>query len=157
MSFIIEPIGKVNKINEEYLIELNSEFNDGLIKIEDFSHLQIIWWAHLTDKTNDRKKLIAENLFKNTPKKLGIFGTRAPFRPNPIMISTVKVEDIDKQNGIIKISFIDALPNTPILDIKPYFPMERIKNCCVPKYFNHWPKWAEDAAAFNWQNEINLD
>jgi tRNA (Thr-GGU) A37 N-methylase len=100
--------------------------------------------------------LVTDNLFKKAPDKVGIFSTRAPARPNPILLSTIKVIEIDYQNGIIRTPFIDAENGTPVLDIKPYFPMERIKDCRVPEWFAHWPEWAEDAADFNWKDEINF-
>jgi tRNA-Thr(GGU) m(6)t(6)A37 methyltransferase TsaA len=155
-TYIVEPIGKVKLINDMSSIKLYSNYLPGLTQIENFSHLQIIWWGHLTDKRQDREKLIARKLFKNAPNEVGIFGTRAPTRPNPILISAIKVDAIDAKKGIIYTPHIDAEPDTPVLDIKPYFPMDRVKNCKVPKWFEHWPKWAEDAESFNWKNEINF-
>lgn len=156
-TFEINAIGQVKLINDKSVIELDSNYLSGLTQIEGFSHLQIIWWAHLTDELQNRETLIAEKLFKKAPDKVGIFGTRAPARPNPIMISTIKVENIDIEKGIIYTPFIDAEPESPILDIKPYFPMERVKKCDVPYWFKHWPEWSEDAMSFNWKNEINFD
>ena len=66
------------------------------------------------------------------------------------------VEKIDAENGIIHTPFIDAEDGTPVLDIKPYFPMERIRQCQVPEWFAHWPEWAEDAIHFDWKKEINF-
>ncbi|MBN1181126.1 MAG: SAM-dependent methyltransferase [Bacteroidales bacterium] len=154
-SFQINTIGSVKLINNKHIIELNTKYLPGLTQVEGFSHLQIVWWAHLTDEPRNRENLTANDLFKNAPGKLGIFGTRAPARPNPIMISTIKVDKIDMGKGIIYTPFIDAESGTPVLDIKPYFPMERVKKCTVSEWFRHWPEWAEDAMSFNWQDEIN--
>lgn len=52
--------------------------------------------------------------------------------------------------------FIDADDGTPLLDIKPYFPMERIKDPRVPAWCQHWPAWQEEAVTFNWLDEINF-
>jgi tRNA-Thr(GGU) m(6)t(6)A37 methyltransferase TsaA len=156
-TFQVNAIGLVKFIKDKNAIVLDSNYLAGLTQIEGFSHIQIIWWAHLTDNQKYRKYLIAENLYKNAPDKVGIFSTRAPARPNPIMISTIQVDQIDKERGIIYTPFIDAAPETPILDIKPYFPMERVKNCHVPNWFEHWPKWAEDTVSFDWRNEINFE
>ena len=155
-KFEVEAIGKVKIIDDMFAIKLNDQYLEGLHQMEDFSHLQIIWWGHLSDKKADRETLYVEKLFKNAPDKLGIFGTRAPARPNPILISTIQVHKIDIQKGIIYTAFIDAEPETPVLDIKPYFPMERVKQCDVPKWCAHWPKWAEDALSFDWSHEINF-
>jgi tRNA (Thr-GGU) A37 N-methylase len=155
-SFKVNSIGHIKYVDDKIIIELNKKYLAGLRKIEGFSHLQIIWWAHLTDKPQHREKLIAENLFKKAPSNIGIFSTRSPARPNPLMISTIKVIGMDTEEGIIYTAYIDAEPNTPVLDIKPYFPMERVKNCAVPQWFEQWPNWAEDAMSFNWQEEINF-
>ncbi len=156
-SFQVNAIGQVKHIKNKNVIELDRNFVSGLTQIEGFSHLQIIWWAHLTDNTHNRENLIAEKLFKKAPDKIGIFGTRSPARPNPIMISTISVEKIDIEKGIIYTPFIDAEPGTPILDIKPYFPLERVKIINVPEWFKHWPEWFEDIMSFDWHKEINFD
>ena len=153
----VNAIEQVKLINDKTAINLDNNYLSGLTQIKGFSHLQIIWWAHLTDGLQNRETLVAEKLFKKAPNKVEIFGTRAPARPNSIMISTIKVEKFDIENGIIHTPFIDAEPGSPILDIKLYFPMERVKKCDVPEWFKHWPEWAEDAISFNWQNEINFD
>ncbi|PWD98267.1 TrmO family methyltransferase domain-containing protein [Marinilabilia rubra] len=155
-TFQVSAIGKVKLLSGKKVILLESKYLAGLTQIEGFSHLQILWWAHLTDNPQNREKLIAEKLFKNAPDITGIFCTRSPVRPNPIMISTIKVERVDTDKGIIHTPFIDAETDSPVLDIKPYFPMERVKNCKVPKWFDHWPKWAEDSVDFDWSNEINF-
>src|SRR5690606_26220431 len=115
------------------------------------------WWAHLTDYPDVRKRTVAKNLFRFAPNETGVFASRTPERPNPIMISAIKVENIDFDSGTVWTPFIDAENETPVLDIKPYFPMERIRGCKTPDYYNHWPQWAEDSAGFDWKKEINTD
>ena len=53
---------------------------------------------------------------------MGVFATRSPFRPNPIGLSSVKLEGVEKGNDgpVIIVSGIDLRDNTPIFDIKPY-------------------------------------
>ena len=61
-------------------------------------------------------------------KKMGVFATRSPHRPNPIGLSLAKLEGIDYNKGtIIKVSGVDLLDGTPILDIKPYIPFVEAK------------------------------
>ena len=155
-KFELTAIGKVVRYDDRTTIELERKFIPGLLHIEGFSHLQVVWWGHLTDEPRDRDRVIADNLFRKAPDKVGIFSTRAPARPNPVLLSTIKVEKIDAENGIIHTPFIDAEDGTPVLDIKPYFPMERIRQCQVPEWFAHWPEWAEDAIHFDWKKEINF-
>ncbi len=156
MKYIIRPIGNVQVQGELYTIRIEKECFPGLRHLEGFSHLWIVWWAHLSDQTETRNRLTAKNLFKNAPTETGVFASRTPERPNPIMISTIKLESVDAENGIITTTFIDAEDGSPVLDIKPYFPMERFRNCHTPVYYRHWPQWAEDAGSFNWKDEISL-
>lgn len=51
---------------------------------------------------------------------LGVFATRSPFRPNPIGLSSVKVERIDYEKMVIYVKGADLMDGTPIYDIKPY-------------------------------------
>jgi tRNA-Thr(GGU) m(6)t(6)A37 methyltransferase TsaA len=151
----IRPIGQIKKIGKQFLIEINKEYLHGLKGLEDFSHAQVIWWGHLSDSAENREKLVLGKLFKKGPEQNGVFSTRAPMRPNPVLISTVKIQKIDFEKGIFT-PFIDAEPGTPVLDIKPYHPMERVKNATAPNWCSHWPKWQEEAAQFNWASEINF-
>ena len=64
--------------------------------------------------------------------------------------------DMNQSEGTIFTSFIDAEETSPVLDIKPYFLMERVKECRVPREFEHWPGWFEDSMNFNWKDEINM-
>lgn len=155
LEFKVNAIGQVQYFHERICIKVYDTYKSGLTNIEGFSHLQIIWWGHLSDNSENRRNLIVDKLFKKGPDQVGIFATRAPSRPNPILISTIKVEEIDTEKGIIFTPFIDADQHSPVLDIKPYFPMERVKAYEVPTCFEHWPRWAEDAEHFNWKEEIN--
>ncbi|NJC96785.1 MAG: tRNA (N6-threonylcarbamoyladenosine(37)-N6)-methyltransferase TrmO [Anaerolineales bacterium] len=153
-TFQINSIGSVRVVGKVYSIQVNKKFLPALTNIEGFSHLQVVWWAHLTDSPKERENFVLGKLFQRGPDRMGVFATRAPFRPNPILISTIKVQEIDFDKGIIYTPFIDAEDKTPILDIKPYFAMERVKNCRVPAWCAHWPQWFEDAMTFNWSAEI---
>ena len=155
-KFEIKSIGCVKKIPDGYAIRLDEKYLPGLINLDGFSHVQVIWWGHLTDSGNHRENLVAEGLFKKGPERIGIFGTRSPVRPNPLLISTIQVTEMNHEQGIIYTPFIDAEDGTPVLDIKPYFMMERVKDCRVPDWFAHWPEWYEDSMTFNWQDEINM-
>ena len=155
-KFQIKPIGKVNVEKGIFSIQIEKEFFPALINIEGFSHLQIVWWGHLFEAEQYRTQFTTDKPYKKGPDKLGIFATRSPVRPNPILITTIALIKIDFENGIIYTPYIDAENGTPVLDIKPYHASERIKNCEVPQWCEHWPKWYEDSAAFDWQSEFNF-
>jgi tRNA (adenine37-N6)-methyltransferase len=156
MEYTIRPIGNVQVKGELYTINLDKEYLPGLKHIEGFSHLWIIWWAHLTDQPEARNRFTAKSLFKKAPPETGVFASRTPERPNPVMFSAVKLLSVDSEKGVLRTRFIDAEDGTPVLDIKPYFPMERIRDCFTPHYYGHWPIWAEDAEKFNWKDEISF-
>ena len=155
-KFQIKPIGKVNVENGIFSIQIEKEFLPALINIEGFSHLQIIWWGHLYDGEQYRTHITTDKPYKRGPDKIGVFATHSPVRPNPILITTIAVIKIDYEMGIIYTPYIDAENGTQVLDIKPYHTSERIKNCKVPHWCEHWPKWYEDSATFDWQNEFNF-
>jgi tRNA (adenine37-N6)-methyltransferase len=152
----IKPIGRVSTANNKFSIQIEKEFLPALINIEGFSHLQIVWWGHLYDLTQARAHLVSNKPYKKGPDQIGVFATRSPVRPNPILITTIAVQSIDYDKGIIFTPYIDAENGTPLLDIKPYHLSERIKECKVPEWCSHWPKWDEEAATFNWQDEFNF-
>ena len=153
-AFQIESIGTVYVDENRYAIQLDRKFVPGLKKLDGFNHLQVVWWAHLTDSPQERGLLVIDQLFKKGPDSMGVFATRSPFRPNPILISTIKVQSIAFDKGIIYTPFIDAEDKTPVLDIKPYFSMQRVKRCQNPAWCQHWPRWYEDTMAFDWSDEI---
>jgi len=152
----IQTIGEIVKDNQDFTVALQKDYIPALKNIEGFSHLQVIWWAHLTDQDDQREKKVLGKLFKNGPDEMGIFATRSPIRPNPIMISNIKVSNLDVDKGFIHTPFIDADPGTPVLDIKPYQPMERIQFVGTPEWCKHWPKWQEESVGFDWSKEINI-
>ena len=81
--------------------------------IEGYSHLWLIWGFNTTEwSPTVRPPRLGGN------KRMGVFATRSPFRPNPIGLSSVKLVGIE--NGDLIVSGADLLDGTPIYDIKPY-------------------------------------
>jgi len=95
-------------------VELFAEFQDGLKDIDGFSHLFLIYLFH----QSSGYKLEVIPFLDKEPR--GLFSTRAPKRPNPIGLSVVQLERVEK--NILHVSNIDVLDGTPLLDIKPYVP-----------------------------------
>lgn len=156
IKFQLETVGHVNISNNVFSIQIDKTYVAALENIEGFSHLQIIWWGHLCETPQNRSNITLEKIFKKGPDKIGVFATRSPARPNPILISIIEVKEIDFKNGIIYTPYIDAEHKTPVLDIKPYHLMERVKDCKIPYWCEHWPRWHEDSTTFDWQSEINF-
>ena len=104
---------------------------ESLRGIEDYSHLWLLWGFHeaIKQKCNET---IGEGLDWSPTvrpprlggnKRMGVFATRSPFRPNPIGLTSVKllrVEDTKENGVILVVSGADLLDGTPIYDIKPY-------------------------------------
>ncbi|MBO5286192.1 MAG: tRNA (N6-threonylcarbamoyladenosine(37)-N6)-methyltransferase TrmO [Clostridia bacterium] len=91
--------------------------------IEDFTHLWLIFDFDKAHRDTFTPTVRPPRLGGN--KKMGVFATRSPYRPNPIGLSSVKLikVDYDTKYGLsLLVSGVDLLNNTPIYDIKPYLP-----------------------------------
>jgi tRNA-Thr(GGU) m(6)t(6)A37 methyltransferase TsaA len=102
--------------SEPGIIQLNpgQNFEQALTDLSGCSHIWIIYQFHHNENW---KPLV---LTPRSEKKIGVFATRAPYRPNPIGMTVVRVINIDGLN--IYVGPNDLLNETPILDIKPYHP-----------------------------------
>jgi len=92
-----------------------NNFTQALKGLEGFGRIWVIYGFHLN---HNWKPLVTPP--RNEGKKMGVFATRAPYRPNQLGLSCVKLEKIDKLN--IYISESDILDGSPVFDIKPYLP-----------------------------------
>lgn len=153
-TFTVREIGTVEAAQGEWRIRFRPEVKKALTGLEGFSHLQVYWWAHLLDSVEMRSLTVTEKPYKRGPDSLGIFATRSPARPNPIAMTVVPVTWIDAAEGILGIAYIDAENGTPVLDVKPYYGMERVKDYALPSWCAHWPAWYEDAGDFDWAAEF---
>ena len=97
-------------------IEIYPEYQDALRALDLFEYIIVIYHFNKTGKW----KPIVSPPGSNPDYIFGLFSTRSPNRPNPIGITTIKLEKI--KNGILYVSGIDAYDGTPVLDIKPYLP-----------------------------------
>ena len=112
-------------------IVLEKKYADGLIGLKDFSHAIIIYFMHLaTDK--ERVKIRRHPQGRDDMPFVGIFSQRAKRRPNPVGVTAVKI--IKVENNVLKIQGLDAIDGTPVLDIKPYYPRDRVENPIIPEW-----------------------
>ncbi len=107
------------------IIVFEKEFRnaDALRGLEGFSHLWLLWIFSENIRDSWKPTVRPPRLGGNT--RLGVFATRSSFRPNPLAMSCVKIEEIrdDKEYGpVIVVSGADMMDGTPIVDIKPYLP-----------------------------------
>jgi len=90
--------------------------------LDAFSHLWLIYVFHQCRGRRWQATVRPPRLGGN--RRLGVFGTRSNFRPNPIGMSVVRLDDIVTRGDRIRIhvSGIDVIDGTPVIDIKPYLP-----------------------------------
>ncbi len=90
--------------------------------IEGFSHLWLLFDFSLAHRRDWSPTVRPPRLGGN--RRVGVFASRSPFRPNPIGLSCVKLERVEKRQKecVLLVSGADLLDGTPILDIKPYLP-----------------------------------
>jgi tRNA-Thr(GGU) m(6)t(6)A37 methyltransferase TsaA len=89
--------------------------------LEEFSHIWILWKFSRSEKEHWSATVKPPRL--GGKKRMGVFATRSPYRPNDIGLSSVKLEKIsfdEKMGPMLHVSGVDLLDGTPIYDIKPY-------------------------------------
>lgn len=135
----IEPIAYIeNNYKEKFGIPRQSGLSESVISkvvfesdykdpnyfkgIEEFSHIWLIWYFSDVNKKHIKPTVRPPKLGGN--KKVGVFASRSPFRPNRIGISCVKLikTDFSYKRNILYVTGADLMDGTPIIDIKPYLP-----------------------------------
>ena len=89
--------------------------------LEEFEYVWLIWGFHLAEREQWRPTVRPPRLGGN--KRVGVFATRSPFRPNPIGLSSVRLLGVDVEQGlgpVLTVCGADLVDGTPIYDIKPY-------------------------------------
>ena len=125
-TWVIRPIGVIHtpykvmgdaphqgRFSEEICeIEIFREYEKGLKDIETCSHLIVLYWLDRSDRS------VLQGCTPHDSEIHGVFATRSPNRPNPIGFSVVEL--VEKEKNVLKVRGLDALDNSPLLDIKPY-------------------------------------
>lgn len=130
--------GLIPELRGRIVFEPEFRVADALRGLEGYSHLWLIWeFSGVTEQR--RQNAVANRGNQDAPewsptvrpprlggnKRMGVFATRSPFRPNPIGLSSVEIASIelDSADGpVIYVKGADLMNGTPILDIKPYLP-----------------------------------
>ncbi|NLG32952.1 MAG: tRNA (N6-threonylcarbamoyladenosine(37)-N6)-methyltransferase TrmO [Syntrophomonadaceae bacterium] len=97
-------------------VEIFPPYRQGLLRIEANSHLWLLLWFHKADR--HVLSTVPHRMNPNLPE-YGVFGLRAPNRPNPIGLTLVELDSVEE--GVLRVIGLDAIKGTPVLDIKPYF------------------------------------
>lgn len=115
-------------------IILEEQYEKGLLGLSGFSHLLIVYYLNKANFQSE-SHLIRRPQGREDMPMVGIFAQRAKDRPNPIGITSVELLDVTQ--NVITVKGLDAIDTTPILDIKPYYPMYDCKNKV------NVPEWVE--------------
>ena len=103
------------------VFEKNYRDPEALRGIEEFSHLWLIWEFSEAERDGWSPTVRPPRLGGN--RRMGVFATRSPFRPNAIGLSSVKLVEVKhtaEQGAVLIVEGADLMNGTPILDIKPY-------------------------------------
>jgi tRNA-Thr(GGU) m(6)t(6)A37 methyltransferase TsaA len=129
MEMNLTPIGFVkNSIREPKRedwesvtseIIVNEDLKEALSGIDGFSHIIVTYWMHLIPSSERSIMKVHPRRNQSLPLT-GVFATRSPARPNPMGIATVKL--LERRGNILKVSGLDAVDGSPVLDIKPHIP-----------------------------------
>jgi len=142
----MNPIGYVHRdrpdedVKDRNIVSrvvLDTEFVEGLIGIEEFSHVYIIFW--LNEFKTTTVKLKGHIFGKPEQPFVGVFATRSPIRPN--LIGQTLVELIKCKENVLWVRGLDANNGTPVVDIKPYPDWERGKWIIVKEF--RAPDWLQ--------------
>jgi len=115
--------GLVPSLRGEIVFEPEFRTMDAVRGLEEFSHIWLLWEFSKAKKDGYALTVTPPRLGGKVRK--GVFATRAPYRPNPIGLSSVRLEEVyydNKRGPVLVVSGADLLTGTPIYDIKPYLP-----------------------------------
>ena len=136
MTFRATTIGYIRKPDAETIfIDFDEKFWPGVLQVDNFSHIIVLWWIHERDNADSRANLRDYPPIEGAELS-GVFASRSPSRPTPVGLTTVKIEQIDENMKRIYLDQIDAIDGTPVIDIKPYMPFsDKVDDARVPQWF----------------------
>ena len=114
--------GLAEEVISTIVFEEEFRVAEALRGIEEFSHLWLIWAFDRVERADWSPTVRPPRLGGN--KRVGVFATRSPFRPNAIGLSCVRLIGTEKtaEGIVLKVAGADLVNGTPIYDIKPYVP-----------------------------------
>jgi tRNA-Thr(GGU) m(6)t(6)A37 methyltransferase TsaA len=115
--------GLVPQLRGRVIFEPEYRNPDAVRGLEDFSHIWLIWQFSRAVREGWSPTVRPPRLGGN--RRMGVFATRSPFRPNALGLSSVRLDrvELDPALGpVLHVSGADLMDGTPIFDIKPYLP-----------------------------------
>lgn len=120
--------GLVPSLMGQIVFEPEYRCVQALKELDGFSHIWLIWEFSQSPESKFSPTVRPPRLGGN--RRVGVFASRSPFRPNRLGLSCVKIEKIEtegKYAPVITVSGVDMTDGTPIYDIKPYIPLADCK------------------------------
>lgn len=138
----------VRQIHEETSeIILDKNIIEIIEGIEEYSHLVILYWAHKVPEQS-RSLTKVHPMGRECFSKVGIFATCSPARPNPILMTVVRLSGI--RDNILEVTGLDAVDGSPVIDIKPYvrnfYPQDTIS---IPEWMQYIQKEFDEKSFHN--------
>lgn len=132
-SYAIHPVGTVEVREGRTYLRIDERYSAALDGLNEFSHVWVVYWFDRND-TPEKRSILRVRPRGNPKNPLtGVFATRAPVRPNLIALTLCRILSV--KGNEVRIDKIDALPGSPILDLKPYIPIgEGELNVRVPDW-----------------------
>ncbi len=124
--------GLIDSLEAKIIFTPEYRDKNALRGIEEYSHLWLIWHFSESDYNGWSPTVRPPRLGGN--KRVGVFATRSPNRPNPLGLSSVRlirVEEDGEHGTVLIVGGADLLDGTPIFDIKPYLPISDIHTDAV--------------------------
>lgn len=137
--------GLCEELKGRIVFEPEFRREEALRGLEDFSHIWVLWKFSENESEEWSPTVRPPRLGGN--KRVGVFATRSPFRPNNIGLSCVKLEKIDytSENApVLCVSGIDMMNGTPIVDIKPYIPVADCRNDATDGFTQYTKDYSVD-------------
>jgi tRNA (adenine37-N6)-methyltransferase len=139
MTIELNPIGTVVRDGDTIQVRLEPAYHAGLKDLDTFSHVIVYWWAQNFDAPEYRQTVVVPLPYADD-REAGVFACRAPLRPNLIMSTVCEIVRVD--GGTVTVGNIDAFDGTPVIDLKPYFPVvDRVKDAHISSDLVGWPEW----------------
>lgn len=117
--------GRVNGILGKIVFERKYRRKEAVRGLEGYSHIWLIWGFSEVELADGEWSPTVRPPRLGGNKRVGVFSTRSPYRPNPVGLSSVKLIDIDLKSEdapVLTVEGADLMDGTPIYDIKPYLP-----------------------------------
>ena len=139
-TLTLTPIGRIVRDAAGVCLEVADRYRPALRGLAHFSHVIALWWP---DQFDPAWGAMLQTEPPYAPGHvMGIFATRAPYRPNPIGLTVCPILGVDEAAGIVRVADIDALDGTPLLDLKAYIPVcDRVRAARIPAWLADWPEW----------------